>query len=821
MARSSSVHRPLAARGLRAAAGIAGIALLGACAEQAAPPGAALSAHWPILDGYCTDCHNDSEYAGDLSFDAAVPDDVSADPETWEKVVRKLRGDLMPPPGGPRPDAERVDALVASLEVALDEEAATRGAMPGRVALHRLNRTEYARAIEDLFGIRVDAAALLPSDIASEGFDNIAEVLSVSPTHLDQYLAAARDISILAIGEAAPEPVRTGYRSDRENRTTHIAGLPLGTRGGMAVEHYFPADGEYEISLSISSIPGSELRGYPYGWLEYRHRLVVTIDGAKVYEDFIGGEEDSRTLDQEQIQGVDRIRNRFRNIRVSVRAGHRNVAASFVARSFAEGDYLLRSLTPGEGVPDIPRLYGLEITGPYNPTGIGESTESRDRVFVCYPQTASEESPCAREILQNLAYRAFRRPVDDDDLEPLLGFYDAGRAGGNFETGIQKGVMAVLGSTKFLYRAEPGEPPAGLDPGAAYAISDLELAWRLAFFVWSQGPDETLLELAEQRLLSDPGVLEQQVRRMLADPRSASLVTNFAFQWLGVRRVDAIDPDPRLYPNFDEDLRRAFREEMALYLDSILREERSVLELLTASHTFVSERLARHYGIGDVLGDRFRRVELEDTRRWGLFGKASVLMVTSYPDRTSPVLRGAWIMEHVIATPPASVPAGVETDLTPAPGEIPRTVRERLARHRTEPSCNHCHGVIDPLGQALENFNVIGEWRTRERENGLPIDSTGELAGGTPVNNPEELRRALTAEPELFVQALAEKLMRYGLGRGLRYYDMPTVRGIVADSASAGYSFESIVLGVAQSAAFRMRAVPDSGTGDALQARGD
>ena len=806
----------------RAAAAIVGSVLIGACAQRDIPPDTALAAHWPILDSYCADCHNDTEYAANLSFDAAGPRDVAADPETWEKVVRKLRGDLMPPPGGPRPDAERADAFVASLGDALDAAAETRGPMPGHVSPHRLNRTEYARAIEGLFGIRIDAAAMLPGDIASEGFDNIAEVLGVSPTHLDQYLAAARDISIRAVGETVPELARAYYRSERENRTRHVAGLPLGTRGGLAVEHYFPADGEYDISLNISSLPGAELRGYPYGWLEYRHRLVVTIDGVKVFEDSIGGEEDSRTLDQEQIQGVERIRDRFRNIRVSVKAGRRDVAASFVARSFAEGDYLLRSLTPGEGVPDVPRLYGLEIIGPYDQSGIGESTGSRDRIFICYPREEREERPCARAILENLAYRAFRRPVDDADIEPLLGFYDAERAGGgDFESGIQKGIMAVLASTNFLYRVEPGEPPAGLDAGAAYAVSDLELAWRLAFFIWSQGPDETLLELAGQGGLSDPEVLDEQVRRMLADPRSGALVTNFAFQWLAVRRVDAIDPDPRLYPNFDEDLRRAFREETALFLDSILREQRSVLDLLTANHTFVNERLARHYGIDAVRGDRFRRVELDDPRRFGLLGKASILMVTSYPDRTSPVLRGAWIMEHILATPPASVPAGVETDLTPAPGDIPRTVRERLARHRTEPSCNHCHGVIDPLGQALENFNVVGEWRTRERDNGLPIDSSGELAGGMPVNNPGQLRSALTAQPELFVQALTEKLMTYALGRGLEYYDMPSVRAIVADAATAGYSFESIVLGIARSEAFRMRAVPGTGAGGALQARGD
>lgn len=789
----------------------AGVGLLAACGERADAPVAVVAENWEVLSRYCTDCHNDAEFAGDLSFESKPPEAVITDPETWETVVRKLRGDLMPPPAEPRPDPEQIDSFIAALESYLDEGAAMHGPVPGRVPLHRLNRTEYATAVEELLGMSIDARALLPGDTSSEGFDNIAEVLRVSPTHLDQYIGAARDISIQAVGNPAPEPGRADYRSARENRTVHVDGLPLGTRGGLLIEHDFPADGSYEFNFNISSIPGSELRGYPYGWLEYDNELIVTIDGVKAFQDHIGGAEDSKALDQGQIQSVDAIRNRFRNIRIDVKAGRRNVGAAFVARSFAVGDYLLQSLTPGEGVPDIPRLYGIEIIGPFDPAGISEPTESRQRIFTCSPQNASDEVPCATEILSNLARRAYRRPVNEDDLTPLLAFYTAGRDSGGFEAGIQKGLMAILASTKFLYRAEPSDVPPDLEPGASYAISDLELAWRLSFFLWSQGPDEPLLALAEEGKLQDDAILEQEVRRMLADPRSETLVTNFAFQWLGVRRVDAIDPDAHLYPNFDEDLRASFRTEMTLFLDSILRENRSVLDLITARHTFVNERLARHYGVQSVRGDQFRRVELEDSRRWGLFGKASVLMVSSYPDRTSPVLRGAWIMEHILATPPAAVPPDVETDLTPLPGDIPRSVRERLALHRTEPSCNHCHGVIDPLGQALENYNVVGEWRTRERDNGTLIDSTGELAGGSPINGPDDLRDALTAEPRLFVQALTEKLMTYALGRGVEYYDMPTVRSIVAAAAAAAdeYSFGSIVMGIAKSASFRMRSVPE------------
>jgi hypothetical protein len=801
--------RPLNRR--RAAAALAGALALAGCAEQ--PPDLAVASHIATFERYCTDCHNDAEAAGELSLQGVTADDVAAKPEIFEQVVRKLRGGLMPPPGEPRPEADDAHALVAALERHLDATAAARGPEPGRVALHRLNRTEYAAAVEQLLGVRIDARSMLPADMASEGFDNVAEVLRVTPTHIEQYVAAARDIAIMAVGEKAPAPTRSDYRAERGLRTAHVDGLPLGTRDGVLVEHNFPADGTYEINLNISSIPGSELRAYPYGWLEYEHTVAVTIDGAKVFSDTIGGDADSQALDQGQIKEVDAIKNRFRGIRVDVKAGRRSVGAAFVARSFAEGDYLLQSLVPGEGVPDVPRLYGLDIIGPYDPTGIAEATASRARIFSCYPQAEAEEQACATEILTNLSRGAFRRPVTSEDVAPALRFYAEGRAEGDFETGIQKGLMAILASTKFLYRAEPGAPPASLEPGSEYAISELELAWRLAFFLWSQGPDETLLDLAAAGTLHEPAVLERQVRRMLADERSRSLVTNFAFQWLGVRRLDAIDPDPRLYPNFDEDLRRAFTKEMELYVDSILRSDRSVVDLLTANHTFVNERLARHYGLPNVRGDQFRRVELDDPHRFGLFGKGSVLMVTSYPDRTSPVLRGAWIMEQILAAPPNPPPPGVETDLAPAAGDAPKSVRERLALHRTQPSCNQCHGVIDPLGQALENFNAVGEWRERERDTGVLVDSTGTMATGQPVNSPEELRAALTSDPTQFVHAVTEKLLTFALGRGVEHYDMPVVRRIVADAARQGYSFESIVLGVAQSVPFRMRssAAPEGG----------
>jgi hypothetical protein len=795
------------------------VPLLVAAAGCSRSPEEQLAERWPMLDRYCTECHNDAERAGELSFERAVPADVAAHPEVWERVVRRLRGSVMPPPGSPHPGSEDVGELVTALEASLDAAALEHGPAPGRVALHRLNRAEYARAVRDLVGMEVDSSRLLPPDVSSEGFDNVAAMLRVSPTYLDQFIAAAREIATKAVGNPAPQPARTEYLSKVTNHTAQVDGLPLGTRDGLLVEHYFPADGEYVFNLHVSSEPGAELRAYPQGWLEYEHTGVLLIDGAKVFEANLGGEEDLREVDHLQIAAVNAIKDRFRQIRLPIKAGYREIGATFVARSYAESDHRLQTFIPGEGVPDVPHMLGVEIVGPYEPSGIGEQTRTRERIFICYPETAAQEEPCAERILTRLARLAFRRPVTDADLEPLLAFYRSGKADGGFETGIQKGLFAILSSTKFLYRAEPGGAPSDARPGEAYAITDLELASRLAFFLWSSGPDDELLELAESNRLSEPRVYEEQVRRMFADERSMSLVTNFGFQWLSVRGLEAAEPDAVLYPSFDVELRDAFVKEMELYLDSILRDERrSVVEVLTAKHTFVNERLARHYGIGDVRGDRFRRVQLEDPNRWGVLGKGSVLLATSYPDRTSPVLRGAWIMEHLLGIPPTPPPPGVETNLTAVSLEQPKSVRERLALHRSEPSCNHCHGVIDPLGQALENYNAIGEWRVRERDTGVPIDSTGELADGRPVNSPIELREALSAEPEKFVQTVAQNLMTYALGRAVEYHDMPAVRAIVRDSARDNHSFASLVMGVASSPPFKMRTAPDAVVDEAVAA---
>jgi mono/diheme cytochrome c family protein len=795
-----------------------GTALVAGCSK---PPEEALADRMSLFGKYCTDCHSDAEQAGGMSLEHVKPADVAAHPERFEQVVRRLRGSVMPPPGEPKPDHKQANALIASLEATLDKAAETRGVQPGRVALHRLNRSEYETAVRDLLGVEVDASKLLPSDQTSDGFDNVAEVLRVTPTYLDQYIAAAREVSVRAVGSPAAKAQRAEYVAHNANHTVHVDGLPLGTRDGLAVEHYFPSDGEYVFNLNVYTDSGAELRAYPHGWLDYEHTAILTLDGVKVFEGKLGGEQDLRDLDRYQIVTVNAIKDRFRNIRLPVKAGYHKVAATFIARDPAESDYQLQSFVPGEGVPDVPQMRGFDVVGPFQPSGI-ETTRSRERIFTCRPTAPADELPCAEQILSRLARLAFRRPADESEIERLLGFYKEGHEQGGFETGIQKGLLAILASTNFLYRGEPGGAPAGVEAGEVYPITDVELASRLSFFLWSQGPDDELLKLAEANQLHEPKVYEAQVRRMFADPRAESLVTDFAFQWLSVRNLDMIEPDPKLFPNYDADLKRAFVTEMQLFLESILLDDKkNVVDLLNAPYTFVNERLARHYGIPGVLGDQFRRVELADPQRWGLFGKGSVLMATSYPDRTSPVLRGAWIMEHLLGVPPTPPPPDVVTNLAPAQLESPKSVRERLALHRTNQSCNHCHGVIDPLGQALENYSAIGEWRMRERDTGVAIDPNGRLASGQEVSSPVDLRAALSSEPEKLVQTLAQDLLTFALGRRVEAHDMPSVRAIVRDSKDKGFTFESIVIGVAKSAPFRMRTAPEIPPGETVAAEQD
>jgi hypothetical protein len=706
---------------------------------------------------------------------------------------------MMPPPGRPRPDLASTQALISWLEQSLDEAAEARP-NPGRVALHRLNRAEYAAAVEDLLGLRVDASALLPRDGEADGFSNVASVLTVSPSFLDQYVAAARLVSARAIGDPSPKPTSVTHRpAPGTDQSRHVEGLPLGTRGGLLVEHLFPADGEYRFA--IRGLAGA---GYVRG-MEYRHRLVMTIDGVRVFDGEIGGEEDLKAIDQQQAPAVAAINGRFENIPVNVTAGPHEIGVTFVARTYAESDEVLHSFTPGNGEERIPRVSNLEVVGPFDPSGLSD-TPSRERIFVCYPTTEADERGCATRILSTLARRAFRRPVTDADIEAPLAFYRDGRASGSFDTGIQHGLTALLASPKFLFRAEP--VPDAVSPGEAYRLTDLELASRLSFFLWGRPPDEALLEVAAAGRLSDPAVLEAQVRRLLADPRSSTLVTSFAFQWLKMRGLDDVDPDAVIFPNFDESLREAFRREMELFLESILLEDRSVVDLLEADHTFVNERLARHYGIPNVLGARFRRVTPAASHRRGLLGKGGVLLATSYANRTAPVIRGAWILETLLGTPPAAPPPDVEAFPENKEGEKALTVREIMEQHRASPACSSCHSLMDPLGFALENFDAIGEWRAVDRDAGTVIDPSARLVDGTEVLGPDGLREALLARPEQFVQTFTEKLMTYALGRTVEYYDMPTVRRIVRDAAREDYRFSAIVMGIVRSGAFQMRQLP-------------
>ncbi len=580
----------------------------------------------------------------------------------------------------------------------------------------------------------------------------------------------------------------------------HVDGLPLGTRGGLLVEHLAPADGEYKLNIN-----GLAAAGYVRG-MEYRHTLVVAIDGSKVFQGQIGGEEDLKAIDQQQAAAVAAINGRFQNIPVRLSAGPHKIGVTFIARTYAESDEVLFSFRPGGGEERIPKVASLEVVGPFNPDGLGE-TPSRRRVFVCQPASQRDELPCATKILSTMARRAFRRPLTDDNLVAPVAFYKTARETGDFEAGIREALPAILASPKFLYRAE--RAPQRAAPGSIHRLSDLELASRLSFFLWGRMPDDELLDVASRGTLSDPTVLGAQVRRLLADPRSKSLVTNFGFQWLKVRGMDDVDPDAVIFPNFDESLREAFRREMELFVHSILHEDRSVLDLMTADYTFVNERLALHYGLGNVRGDQFRRVTLTDSNRWGLLGKGSVLLSTSYANRTAPVLRGAWILENVIGTPPAAPPPDVEAFKENKEGEKPLSVREIMEQHRSKPSCNACHGVMDPLGFALENFDAIGEWHAQDRHAAVSIDASGQLVDGTVINGPGDLRRALLKRPQQFVQTMTEKLMTYALGRSVEYYDMPEVRRIVRDAAGENYRFSSIVMGIVRSAPFQMRRVPE------------
>jgi hypothetical protein len=767
----------------------------------AAIPGAA--DHWPMLKQYCSKCHNAEDWAGSVAFDTMAPGAIADDADIWEHAVSKLRGRLMPPPGNPQPPTPELKSFVSWMESTLDNANGARPANPGFVALHRLNRKEYANAVSDLVGLKIDASGMLPQDDIGDGFDNVANVLQVSPSFLDNYIAAARLVATEAMGDPAAKPVGLQFTAKSgDNQQNHVEGLPLGTRGGLSVEADFPADGEYE--LNIGNLAAAL---WVYN-MEFQHTLVATLDGAKFFETKIGGEEDMKAIDQKQDPAVDAINARLKKIRFKATAGPHKVAVAFIHRTYAESDDKLVQPTMGGGQDRVLRLGSFEVRGPFSPTGVSD-TVSRQKIFLCRPHAPAEEDPCAEQIIAKLAREAYRRPITTADMQPLLKFYHAGRKEKDFDTGIRMALTAILASPNFLYRAEP--TPTTASEGSSYRVNDLELASRLSFFLWSSLPDDELVNLATGGHLHEPAVLAQQVKRMLADPRSISLSTNFAFQWLNINKLSEIEPDPKMFP-YAGDPRDDYRTEMRLFLDSVFREDHSVLDLMTANYTFLNERLALLYGITDVKGSRFRRVTLTDQNRFGLLGKGAVLMASSYPNRTAPVLRGAWILERITGTPPHAPPASVPSLKENKAGEHAHTVRELMAQHRDNPSCFACHGVLDPLGESLENFDAVGMWRVKDRFAGSVIDASGKLPDGTDINGPVDLRKALMRDQDQFVQTLAEKLMTYATGRTIESYDMPMIRQIVRNTAHDGYRFSALVMNIINSDAFQMRRVPKMDT---------
>ena len=760
-----------------------------------------------LLDTYCTACHNDRLRTAGLVLESGAVDaaDLGAHAEVWEKVLRKVRSGQMPPAGLRRPDAGSAARFTGALAAELDALAAA-APDPGRPAVHRLNRTEYVNAVRDLLHLEVDGRALLPADDSGHGFDNNADVLTMSPALLDRYVSAATKIGRLAVGDPDVSPASATYRIPRSMRQHErmSEALPFGTRGGIAVRHMFPLDGEYLVRVRLSR-DGD----YGIGGLDRGDELQVRLDRRRVAAFTAGGVEELKglTYDSQEPIPLDRPdlleRKIYDNtadegfeVRLQVEAGLREVGAAFVRYA---------------GVPEAggrgsrgPSVGHVEILGPYD-AAAPDGTPSRERIFVCRPLTAGEELSCAREILSALARRAYRRPVQAADLDALLGFYEAGRLEGGFDTGIQFALERLLVDPEFLFRVE--RDPAGMAAGAVYGLSDVELASRLSFFLWSSIPDDELLAAAERGDLSRPAALERQVRRMLADPRASGLVNNFASQWLLVRNVRFAEPDRALFPEFDGNLRDALARETELLFEDQFRRDRSILDLLRSDYTFVNSRLARHYGIPGVYGSHFRRVALADERRHGLLGHGSVLTVTSYPNRTSPVLRGKWVLENLLGAPPPPPPPDV-----PSLGEEskskPATVRERLELHRANPACASCHARMDPLGFALENFDPIGRWR--ERDGALPIDASADLPDGSTVDGPVAFRNALLARHEEFAGNFTEKLMTYALGRGVTYHDAPAVRAIVREAGVSEYRWSDVILGIVRSVPFRMRKVPQA-----------
>jgi Protein of unknown function (DUF1592)/Protein of unknown function (DUF1588)/Protein of unknown function (DUF1587)/Protein of unknown function (DUF1585)/Protein of unknown function (DUF1595) len=766
---------------------------------------------WNMLSAYCTECHNTDDWAGGIAFDTMSEGEIAQNVGVLEKVVRKLRSQQMPPGGHKVPDKSTRAAFIGWLETRLDQAGAARADL-GHVGLQRLNRKEYANAVRDLLAIEIDPAAVLPRDEPREGFDNIAAALQVTPSFIDQYIAAARSVVVQAMGNKDSLPAGTTYRAQKPStQLFHQDGLPLGTRGGIAVDHNFPADGEYVLNIANMA---QALWVYN---MEFENQLVVTLDGKLIYETSIGGEADMKAIDQKQDPAVEAINQRLKNIRFNSTAGIHHFVVAFRHRTFAESEDRLQMYTPGGGQDRVLRVTSFEVRGPFNATGVS-MTDSRRHIFSsCYPQTTAEETPCARQIIGSMARRAFRRPVTDHDLSSLMGFYETGRKSSDFDAGVRRALTAVLAHPDFLFRTDQSKDE--LPPGTVYRIDDLSLASRLSFFLWSSLPDDQLLELAAANKLHEPAELRRQVRRMLADPRATSIARNFGSQWLNLTKLPEISPDPAIFPYASgaADLRDDFQEEITLFMDDIIRNDQSALELLASPNTFLNERLALHYDINSVRGDQFRKIKLEDSARWGLLGKGGVLMASSYPNRTSPVLRGAYVLERIIGSPPPIPPPAVEALPATNAQKKAATVRELLETHRQKPQCFSCHAAIDPIGFTLEAFDATGKARRIDRFARIDIDTMGELPDGTKVRNVNELRNALLADPVPFVQNVTERLIMFALGRVIEAHDMPYVRRIVRDSATDNYKFATLITNIVLSDDFVKAKVPETKPAPVIQ----
>ena len=770
--------------------------------------------HRAMLKQYCIGCHNTRSpqpASEPVNLETANLDDVSASAATWERVLRKLSVRAMPPQGMPHPSETDYQAFTTWLSGSLDRAAAARN-NPGRFVAHRLNRTEYGNAIRDLLALDVNVGDLLPSDGGDFGFDNIATSLRTSPFLLDRYLTAAQRISAMAIGNPKVPAGTTDYSIGLEvTQRTHVPGLPLGTRGGTVVKHVFPADADYELFARLNR---TILNGYAgvEGW-DKPHEFVILLDGEEVFSAKVGGPEDHAAASKDAIDMIPKIEERLKG-KVFVTAGMHEVGYTWRDRRFERQDVWETSQRDSQEVHlagGQPRLRTVSVRGPFDVKGVSNSP-SRDRVFVCRPATAAEEPACAQRIFSTLTRRAYRRPATAEDVNAPMSFYKQARTnGGDFDAGIRAGVARVLASPSFLYRVE--RDPATVRAGAAHPVSDIELASRLSFFLWSSIPDDQLLNAATAGTLRQPGVIEAQVRRMLADPRADALVSNFTGQWLQLRGLEArVTPDLLLFPDFDDNVRKGFRKETELFFAHILRQNKSALELLTADYTFVDERLAKHYGIPGVYGSRFRQVKLTDPNRRGLLGQGSVLSLTSVATRTSPVLRGKFILTTFLNTPPPPPPPNVPTleESAKGGGAAPKTVRQQMELHRSNPTCASCHRIIDPVGFALENFNSVGQWRDTGAD-GAPIDAAGVLADGSKVDGPAALRQVILSRPEAFVTTLTERILTYALGRGVEPSDMPVVRTIVKGSAPTNYRLSSIITGIVKSAPFQMRTKLEQG----------